>query len=238
MGRPVCRDILWLQVSVNFSVDMFTTAFMLQIFPSWMHFIVIYLLPWHWRLQRQVAIAKRFIATLMQQHANALESGESEEDTLLNWQIDHATPSEKTISEMAKRQCVLTLASIHTTSMAVSNMLYDLCEHPQWFSTLVEEIEEITEDLGEEIGSERPNVSGRQWCDRLQKLDSCFVESQRLHPPILCEISLLTWVQTQKTLGKTNDPINSGASEIRPRRFDPKGRNTYSGRCHCCVCTA
>lgn len=84
---------------------------------------------------------------------------------------------------MSTRQAILTLASIHTTSMAAANILFDLCAHPEWFPVLREEIENITKELGP-IGS-GPGSGAKEWLPRLEKLDSFFVESQRINPPIL-----------------------------------------------------
>ncbi|KAJ5657926.1 cytochrome P450 [Penicillium longicatenatum] len=191
MGNPTCRDPEWLKISVDFSVDLFTTAFTIKMFPPWMYGLVARLIPARYRTFRQLKAGRRIVGVLTQQHNVVKEKrqmGEEveEEDTLLNWMLDHGTPSEVEVHEMGARQCVLTLASIHTTASSVSNMIYDLCAYPKWIEVLREEVMEISNELGPP--GQVPNVSAKEWCTRLDKLDSFFVESQR-HNPVLLPIA-------------------------------------------------
>ncbi|PWY74047.1 cytochrome P450 [Aspergillus eucalypticola CBS 122712] len=189
MGAPTCRDPDWLRISIDFSVDLFTTAFTIKMFPPWLYGIVARLVPARYRTFRQLKTGRQIVGELTQRHRLAQEKrlrgeAEDEEDTLLNWMLDHGTPSEVAVDEMGARQCVLTLASIHTTASNVSNMLYDLCTYPEWFAELRAEVLAIAEDLGGPPGQENPPISAKEWCTRLDKLDSFFVESQR-HSPVL-----------------------------------------------------
>ncbi|KAI0454658.1 cytochrome P450 [Xylaria acuta] len=188
MGHPACRDEEWLKLSIDFSIDMFTAAFTLRMFPPWTHYIVAHLIPARYRVMKNLRLAQRILQPLMEKHAEAVRrrsAGEQvdEEDTLLNWMIDHGTEDENRVDKMSTRQAILTLASIHTTSMAVANIIFDLCAHPEWFPILREEIDGITAELGP-IGS-TPESGSKQWLSRLEKLDSFFLESQRMNPPIL-----------------------------------------------------
>lgn len=182
MGHPACRDDEWLRVSIHFTYDMFMAAFTLRMFPPWMHVFVAHFVPARWRIRRQMSTAKRFVAEITRQHQEAKQRGEKGQDTLLTWMIDHGTEKEASIPEMAARQCVLTLASIHTTSLSVSNVLFDLCMHPQWFPVLRKEIEEVIREYGK-IGEGK--LSHKQWLSKLEKMDSFIVEDQRINPPIL-----------------------------------------------------
>lgn len=119
----------------------------------------------------------------MKQHQENLKKGAPGEDSLLDWMYDHGTNKEREIPEMAARQCVLTLASIHTTSLSVANLLFDLCAHPEWFPVLTEEVETVVTEYG--MVGENPNITTKQWLQKLEKMDSFFVESQRFNPPIL-----------------------------------------------------
>ncbi|KAI2637164.1 cytochrome P450 [Hypomontagnella submonticulosa] len=188
MGYPACRNMEWLKLSVDFSVDMFTAAFTLRMFPPWTHPVIAHLIPARYRIKRSLKIAERIIRPLMNTHQAAVQkraAGErvEEDDTLLNWMMDHGDERENEPKNMSTRQVILTLASIHTTSMAVANILFDLCARPEWFPILREEVSQITDELGP-IGS-GPNSGAKDWLPRLEKLDSFLVESQRLNPPVL-----------------------------------------------------
>ena len=196
MGHPACREDEWLNVSINFTYDMFLAAFTLRMFPPWMHLFVAPLVPARWRIRRQMRAARRFVGDLTRKHLADKANGGKGEDTLLGWMIDHGTDKETAIPEMAARQCVLTLASIHTTSMSVSNLLFDLCSHPEWFPVLREEIDEVIKTHGA-LGESKLNA--KQWLAKLEKMDSLIVECQRINPPILCELPLLPLNHT-KTL--------------------------------------
>ncbi|KAI1316819.1 cytochrome P450 [Xylariaceae sp. FL0255] len=188
LGEPACRDEEWLRLSIDFSLDMFTTAFTLRMFPPWTHPVVAHLIASRYRIKKNLASAKRILTPLMDKHADAIRKrsqGEKaeEEDTLLNWMIDHGTEDENRVDKMSARQAILTLASIHTTSMAVANIVFDLCAHPEWFAVLREEIDQIAADIGPVCSS--PESGSKRWLARLEKLDSFFIESQRVNPPIL-----------------------------------------------------
>lgn len=188
MGYPACRNVEWLNLSIDFSIDMFTAAFTLRMFPPWTHPVVAHFIPARYRIKRNLKTAERIIRPLMDMHRVAAQkraAGErvDEEDTLLNWMMDHGDEKENEPENMSTRQAILTLASIHTTSMAVANILFDLCARPEWFHVLRDEISQITNELGP-IGS-GPNSEAKDWLPRLEKLDSFFIESQRFNPPIL-----------------------------------------------------
>ena len=188
VGSQACKNMEWLRISIDFSIDTFTVAFLLRLLPTWSYPVAAYLIPARYRQQAQLRAARAIVKPLIEAHEDAVRRramGEvvEEEDTMLNWMLDHGTAKEKSLEQMADRQCILTLASIHTTSMSVSNLLFDLCENPQYFNMVREEIDEVTQRLGK-IG-ENPNVGLKEWLGNLEKLDSLFMESQRLHPPVL-----------------------------------------------------
>ncbi len=66
-------------------------------------------------------------------------------------------------------------AAIHTTTMTLTNILYDLAAHPEYQEVLREEIERIS--------AEEPSGQLRKkTMPKLRKLDSFIKESQRVNP--------------------------------------------------------
>lgn len=183
MGYPACRNPEWLKISIAFTFDMFMAAFTLRMFPPWTHWLVAHFVPARWRIRRQMGTAKKIVGELMKQHQENLEKRVPGQDSLLDWMYGNSTNKEKEVPEMAARQCVLTLASIHTTSLSVANLLFDLCAHPEWIPVLTEEVEAVVKEYG--MIGKNPSVTTKQWLSKLEKMDSFFVESQRLNPPIL-----------------------------------------------------
>lgn len=205
LGDPACRDETWLGISVAFSIDLFTASFTMKMFPPWMYPVIAPLIPARRRVLKQLKAAQVIVGEQMRKHASLKEkraqaargevslTAEEAQDTLLDWMLDHGKGEEVRVEEMSARQCVLTLASIHTTASQAANMMFDLCEHPQWWGVLQEEVDEIAKDLGppglagemKEEGGSGGGVSVKEWCVRLEKLDSFFQETQRREPPIM-----------------------------------------------------
>ena len=66
-------------------------------------------------------------------------------------------------------------AAIHTTTMTLTNVLYDLAAHPEYQEVLRKEIERIS--------AEEPSGQLRKkTMPKLRKLDSFIKESQRVNP--------------------------------------------------------
>jgi cytochrome P450 len=66
-------------------------------------------------------------------------------------------------------------AAIHTTSITLTNVLYDLAANPEYAEVLREEIEHIS--------AEEPDGKLRKkTMPKLRKLDSFIKESQRINP--------------------------------------------------------
>ena len=183
LGYPACRDPGWLEVATGFTSDIFMAAFILHSFPPWMHWLIAHFVPAQRRIKRQMEFTQSLIGDLMKQHVKNLEKGVACEDSLLNWMFDNGTEKEREISGMAGRQIMFTLASVHTTSSGVTNLLFDLCSHPEWIPILTEEVESVIKEYG--VIGKNPNITTKQWLSKLEKMDSFFVESQRVHPSSL-----------------------------------------------------
>ncbi|KAL8718105.1 MAG: hypothetical protein Q9225_004727 [Loekoesia sp. 1 TL-2023] len=77
---------------------------------------------------------------------------------------------------LAHLQLMVNLAGIHTTSLALTHAIHDLCEHQEYVEELRNEVEEALQKDG---GWKRDTH------DKLHKLDSFLKESQRFAPPTL-----------------------------------------------------
>ena len=193
VGRPACRAPTWLAVMINFSMDLFLAGFALRMFPPWTHFFVKPLIPARRRVKRQLDVGTEVVRDLMQrreerrkhqaegQPNEGAEKGGEGEETLFDWMVDHAVGKEGTLEDMAARQFILTLASIHTTATTASHVLFDMIAHPEWIEVLREEIDSTVREHGE-VGE---NMSIKAWLKNLEKMDSFIVESQRMNPAIL-----------------------------------------------------
>ncbi|KAF2026975.1 putative cytochrome P450 monooxygenase [Setomelanomma holmii] len=178
LGHPTCRNEDWLRISVQYPMDTFQTAFTLRMFPTFMHPFLARLLPSRRRLVRHKQQAKEILTPLIEKHNVKTLAGGQDIGSLLDWMLDNATGDEADPTEMTSRQLILTLASIHTTALAITHALFDLCAHPEYLEPLRQEIEEVTKEY-------KDVDFLHQGLPRLEKLDSFLAESQRFHPPVL-----------------------------------------------------
>jgi len=176
---PLCRNEEWLTVSVNYSLDIFRTVLFMRLFPPFLHPILSLVIPDAWQVRRDMKLARRLIIPLVEERTRAQSLGDAsyeKPNDLLQWMMDGANESESKPDKLAHRQLLLTLASIHTTTMSVTHALYDLAAMPEYVQPLREEIEQILKEDGD---------WQKNGLTKMRKLDSFLKESQRMNPPSL-----------------------------------------------------
>ena len=182
VGLPLCRDEEWLYISEHYTEDVFTTVMTLRMLPRFLHSTAVWLLPSSYRVHRNLRRAKQIIGPMVKERriiqSQAVQSGEERND-MLQWMMDAATEDEGKPEKLAHRQLVLTLGAIHTSTMAVTHALFDLCAHPEYFGTLREEVDSF---YSTEQAWDKSDLT------KMPKLDSFLKESQRFNPPNICEL--------------------------------------------------
>lgn len=183
VGHDLCRNEEWLETSIHFTEDVLMTVLTLRLFPSYLHALIAPVLPSYWRVKSNLQAAKRIISPVIRERAanQSMPNRQSAQDSakdndLLQWIMDAARGSEGEPDKLANRQLLITLAAIHTTTMAVSHVIYDLCAHPEYIEPLRSEIQSM---LGDDGHWNKGSLS------KLRKLDSFLKESQRWSPPSL-----------------------------------------------------
>jgi len=99
-------------------------------------------------------------------------------DDIVQWMLNERIKKsfgDKDYSKMAQFQLQLSFAAVHTTSMALVNMLFDLIAYPNNLAILREE---VNENLAKNDGSFKGN-----FIKSIAKVDSFMKESQR-HDPV------------------------------------------------------
>ncbi|KAI0458270.1 cytochrome P450 [Xylaria acuta] len=181
VGNPACRSKEWL--NLGYTEDFVAASLIMRFLPPWMHPIFTNIIPQRKRLRKGVQTVRKIIEPAVTRHleikkkrAQGLEV--EEEDSMLNWVIDNA--DDEVLKNLPQIVLVMFVPAAHTTSMAISNVLFDLCQHPKWAGELRDEITGVTKEFGP-IGQ---NLPVREWTMKLDRLDSFFQESQRLSQPI------------------------------------------------------
>jgi cytochrome P450 len=177
VGPNLCRNEKWLYTSIHFTKNLGLTRNLLRLFPAVLRPIAARVLPSYWRIYSNLSAAQHMIGPIItERRAAAAKNLDYEKpNDFLQWMIDEATPQEGHPFDLAHRQLLVSLASIHTTSMQVSHFVYDLCAYPEYFEPLREEIVSV---LREDAGFRKTTLN------KLRKMDSFLKESQRLNPPL------------------------------------------------------
>lgn len=105
--------------------------------------------------------------------------GYSRPNDFLQWMMDLAnTDDERDPVNLAHRELLISQGSLHSTAMAATHTLYDLCAHPEYIDPIREEVIAVIKEDG---------VLEQKTLHRMRKLDSFMKESQRMSPPQMRE---------------------------------------------------
>lgn len=183
VGPDLCRDESWLNTAEGYTNNVFITIVALRLLPFWAKPIVHCCLPSSWKIHYHWWRARRQLLPVIAQRQMEKDMLMSRKDeglgNFLQMLMDEAGdgPDGDPIT-IAKRVLSLTLASNHTTTMALVETLYDLCAHPEYIRDLREE---VVEAVALDGGWHKTTLT------RMRKLDSFMKESQRVHPPSYSE---------------------------------------------------
>lgn len=194
VGNPACRTPEWLDLGEHFTEDFVEASIIMRLVPSWLHFLVTNIIPQRWRLKRRLRETTNIVAPVIARHEEAVRSRSQgmeieEENTMMNWMLDNEEDQNYVLANMAKLVLIILVPAAHTSAMAISNMLFDLCAHPEWDAKLRKEICDVTDELGK-VGERTPV---KEWNTRLELLDSFFMESQRLSQPLSSKPTALSF---------------------------------------------
>lgn len=159
--------------------NVFTTVMLLRAMPKLLHPIVAPLLPSYWRVHANLNTAKKIICPIVEERRAKQAENDPEyqkPNDMLQWMMDAANENDGQPHKLAHRQLLLSLASIHTTTMSTAHALYDLCARPEYFEPLRDEVNQVLREDG---------GWGKTTLNKMRKLDSFLKESQRLNPPSL-----------------------------------------------------
>ncbi|KAJ5636932.1 cytochrome P450 [Penicillium longicatenatum] len=183
LGKPLCRNPEWLEVSTQFTENVFVSLVFLRLLPMWTHGIANWFMPSSYKGTAYVRKAKKLLVPEIlrrrENEANGIEEEEESKLNLLSWMMEIATAEESDPASLAHLEVVMSLASIHTSQMNAVHVLYDLLAHPEYLEPIRKEIRDVAKELGPWMTWEKPAFS------KLRKLDSFMRESQRFNPPTL-----------------------------------------------------
>ena len=183
-GSLLCRQRQRLSTCIKYAENMFMTVLILRLFSHLFHRWISGFLPSSWITHFYLRRAKKLLVPIIEERVRDPTSpiaGYERPRDLLQYMIEGAEGDDRQPERLAHLQLMVNLAGIHTTSMAITHAIHDLCEHEGNVKVLREEIEGV---LLEDGGWQKDTH------EKPPKMDSFLKESQRFAPATLCLSSL------------------------------------------------
>ncbi|KAJ6195890.1 cytochrome P450 [Bipolaris maydis] len=171
-GTTLSRNKQWIQSSIDFATDGFIGAQALKKYPEFLKPLVAHFVPAIQNIKSHYAAAEKAAIPLLKERA---ANGTAAPD-LLYWMAEDAKGEEKDLAFLAGILLKVSFAAIHTSAAAPTQLLYDLCDMPEYIEPLRREIDQNVDGNG---------LLDRQGFQALTKLDSIMKESQRFNPLLL-----------------------------------------------------
>lgn len=139
-------------------------------------FLAAWVFPYASRVARHRKIAHKYLAPIYAKLLAQQASGSEEpKEDVFSWMLGHAStkPELRTAEKLADFQLVLSMAAIHTTTVTVVTVMYDLAARPEYIEGLREEMITMIEEDG--------GVLKKSTLAKMVKLDSFMKESARIN---------------------------------------------------------
>ncbi|KAF6813110.1 cytochrome p450 [Colletotrichum sojae] len=177
-SEEAARDPTWIKLSTHFVHTCIDYATALKNWPPALRPIACFFLPVRKELNRQWAEGREIIARSLARK-KALGGAPLENPPTM---LDHLTSGQHAeklddLELQLTLQMTLAVASIHTTSSTVTQVLYDLAALPEFTEELRQEVIQVKERNG--------GVLTKQALAETKKLDSWMKESLRMNAPDL-----------------------------------------------------
>ncbi|KAJ5815882.1 hypothetical protein N7447_008115 [Penicillium robsamsonii] len=166
VGEPLCRDPVWLETVINFTLIRHNAMLALHKCPVVLRPVLHWVLPPCQKLRREIKTARTLIDSALEK---SRKNPSTEKFSSVAW-VDAFANGNKYNATMV--QLRLANASIHSSADLLVKVLINLCDQPGLIQDLRDEIISV---LGE-------NGWRSSTLNQLKLLDSVLKESQRLHP--------------------------------------------------------
>ncbi|KAI0425479.1 cytochrome P450 [Xylaria sp. FL1042] len=192
VGLPTSRNAEWLETCIGYTLDVFHVSTALRPYPD---FIRPFIAPWLQctkRLNRRLRTANKYIIPIVLDRLEN-ESLSNRHCDLIQWMLEISHRQDRNPEILTKKIMFLTLAAIHTSTMSITHVLFDLCSMPHYIEDLRQEIIESTSAHGWTLSA----------MNELKLLDSFMKESQRINHPGLLSFNRKVLKPLQLSDGKT-----------------------------------
>jgi len=216
VGVPLCRDYDYQTLNLTFAVNVIKYGLIIGMFPRPLKPIVSRMLS---NLPSQIRQQIEFTRPIVEDRfAKMDEYGEDWDDKpndMLMWLMSEAKGVERSLEGVARRLLLVNFASIHSTSLTVTQVLYRLLANPEYLEPLREEVDAVTKEEG----------WTKAGIDKMHKIDSFLRETQRLDGLGTLAMSRLALRPLELSNGMT---IPAGTLVAIPASATHRDESTYS----------
>ncbi|KAL1858083.1 hypothetical protein Daus18300_010084 [Diaporthe australafricana] len=168
LGERLCHNNEWIEISIRFTIVMMRAQDALRSWPLFMRPLVHFFIPELIYLKRLIKEARKIIEPELELR-KAERPGVLKPQDTLSW-LDDVRAGRP--FDVVSGELFLTVAAIHTTSVVITALMYDLVKNPEYIHLLREEAIQVHRE-------------DKEWnktsLHKLKLLDSCMKESQRLN---------------------------------------------------------
>ncbi|KAI6774711.1 hypothetical protein HG530_001469 [Fusarium avenaceum] len=188
VGLPLCRNQGWLQASIGYTVQCVSIRDQLYNWSPVLRPIIGPFLPSVRSVRRHLRFAAEIMAPLISQ---ALQEDQKQHQadapladqnkgrgTFISWLLHHLPEELRTPEQVGLDQMLVSFAAIHTTSMALTKVVWELIKRPEYIEPLRAEMHDV---FGPDASTTEISIN-KQSLSRLHKLDSFIREVQRWCP--------------------------------------------------------
>ncbi|OBT50098.1 hypothetical protein VE04_09711 [Pseudogymnoascus sp. 24MN13] len=211
VGRPLSRDEAWLTATINYTWACIQASDACKRYSPYIRNIV----GPYLKEVKDLKKHRQDGADLLQPLLNDLLARETSEKpgldgfddqqgTFCSWVLKYTAEKDRASAlNLANSQMSLSFAAIHTSSMALSQVVFDLAARPEYIKGLREEIKEVLAGDGYDIDGDGFTKLKKSSYTKLRKLDSFLKESQRLSPPGITSMQRVTTAPLTLSTGHT-----------------------------------
>jgi hypothetical protein len=182
LGKTLSRQEEWVSISTQWSNDVFALLRRTQTYPAWLRGYITPYLSQTKKVLEQRKRAKTFLRPSFEEQLDAKRKGmppPGEEESLATWMMKYLTPKHMQVESLVRHQLGISWASVHTSTLALTQIIYDLAARPEYQQPLRDEIERVWDGCDGEL----THVD----LGKLIKMESFMKESLRLNPSTVGE---------------------------------------------------
>ncbi|KAJ7246815.1 cytochrome P450 [Mycena haematopus] len=170
VGLPLCRDIEYRNLTVEFAMGVMASAKKINLFP---HFLKPLVGPFLSNLSRDMERAKKHLVPIIEERLRLEEehgpNWPDRPNDLISWLLEYAKGDDRTPHMLTQRMLMVNFVAIHTSANSFTQALFHLAQGPEYVQPLREELEAAIQEEG----------WTKSAMSKCIKLDSFLRESQR-----------------------------------------------------------